>query len=287
MKLGDFLNTLAQKSKIELDFGTLSNKKLDELNAIELDDIIVGQLDSSLMSLEGAKNNPAVLNHFKPIILKAADDKFAILAEKYGFSDEVLLEKSTYKKFDLLEAKLEAKIKDLESKQGKSSNPEKEAETTKQLNELTSKLASLTTEKETAISQLQKQHQAELIDYIVKSELSSKQYANKDIPTDVNILTAKTLLQQNLQAKGAVLVNDNGTLKLKQIANPEMDFVDEGFKPVSFQDFANKTLADNKLLSVSTQGLPPTTPAPTIIPSNAGQQINSSKFEAAMAEAQK
>ena len=55
MKLGDFLNTMAQKGKIELDFGTLSNKKLDELNMIEIDDTVAGQFDSSLMSLDGAK----------------------------------------------------------------------------------------------------------------------------------------------------------------------------------------------------------------------------------------
>ena len=160
MKFGDFLNTLAKKVGAENDPSLVAILSNSELANRELADSFANTLDTNLMSLEGAKNNPAVLNHFKPIILKAADDKFAILAEKYGFSDEVLLEKSTYKKFDLLETKLEAKIKDLESKQGKSSNPEKEAETTRQLNDLTAKLASLTTEKETAISQLQKQHQA-------------------------------------------------------------------------------------------------------------------------------
>jgi hypothetical protein len=58
------------------------------------------------------------------------------LAEKYGFSDEVLTEKSTYKKFDILEAKLEEKIKAIEAKASKTNSAEKEAEYQKQITEM-------------------------------------------------------------------------------------------------------------------------------------------------------
>lgn len=281
MKLGDFLNTLAKKAGKENDPALIALLSNSELANRDIADELAASLDTSLMSLDGAKNNPAVLNHFKPIILKAADDKFAILAEKYGFSDEAAAEKSTYKKFDLLEGKLEAKIAELEKKQGKSANPEKEAQLTAQIQQLQGQMAQLTEQRNKEVESLTTQHESQMTDMLVKFNLTGKKYANKDLPSEVNVLTAKTLLEAKLKESGAILVNENGTLKLKQSANPSMDFVDAGFKPVSFGDFTDKTLADNRLLEVSSGGNPPATPpAPGRVP---GQlQVNTAGFNAAL-----
>lgn len=287
MKLGDFLTTLARKSNMDADKALIDLLSNSAIAQTEIGDSFASQLDNSLMSLDGAKNNPQVLNHFKPIILKAADDKFAILAEKYGFSDELTLEKSTYKKFDILESKLEAKIKDLETKQGKTANPEKEAEYQKQIGTLQSELQRLTEAKTTEVDSVKKSYESQITDMYVNNLLTGKKYATKDLPSDVNVQIARTLIESKLKKDGAVLVRQNGELRLKQAANPEMDFVDAGYKPVSFADFTDKTLAENKLLDVST-GTPP--PAPTqqhFRPQfNAGNSNqNTSKFDAAMADA--
>ena len=117
----------------------------------------------------------------------------------------------------------------------------------------------------------------------VKTLLASKKYATKELPIDVNVQVARTLLDAKLKQSGAILVRDaDGTLKLKQAANPEMDYVDAGYKPVTFADFADKTLAESKLLDVS----PETPPAPRhqqqppqTIP---GNSVNRGKFDAAL-----
>ena len=81
----------------------------------------------------------------------------------------------------------------------------------------------------------------------VNGILKGKKYVIPDLDVDV----VRGLLNKELKTKGAVLVRVNGEMKLKQADNPEMDFVDAGFKPVSFSDFTDKTLAEKNLLDVS------------------------------------
>ena len=284
MKLGDFLNNLAQKGNMGQDPALISLLSNSAIATMEIADTFANSLDQSLMSLDGAKNNPQVLNHFKPIILKAVDDKMAIIGEKFGLGDDFTLERNTYKKTELLESKIEAKIKELEAKQGKATDPVKEAQFTTQIQDLQGKLAAITDQRSQEIDGLKNQHSAEMTDMLVKFGLTNKKYANKDIPSEVNVMTAKMLLQNEMTAKGAILVNENGTLKLKQSANPTMDYVDAGFKAVSYNDFVDGTLTTNKLLEVSGAQTPTQPTVPTSVPMAQPTQ-NMSKFEAAMAKA--
>ncbi len=254
MKFGDFLNTLAKKVGKENDPALVAILSSSELANRDIDDDFAKYLDTQLMSLNGAKNNPDVLNHFKPIILKSADDKFSLLAEKYGFGDEIKNEKNTYKKFDLLDSLLSKKIEDLKSQQGKGGNAEKEQQLTAQIQTLQKELSDLTDSQKQEVENLTQSYANEMMEMQVKFALTGKKYANKDLPQEVNILTAQTLLNKAMNESGAVLVNDNGTLKLKRKDTPEIDYLDSGNKPVSFDDFTDKILADNKLLEVSNGG---------------------------------
>ena len=100
----------------------------------------------------------------------------------------------------------------------------------------------------------------------------------------MNIRLARQIIDDKLQKQGAVLIRENGELKLKQSANPEMDYVDAGFKPVSFSDFTDTVLAENKLLDVSNSQDRQQTPQPTQIV--ATSNYNDTKFRQAVAEAQ-
>ena len=282
MKFGDFLNTMAKKVGKENDPALIAILSNSELANRDIADDFANSLDTNLMSFDGAKNNPLVLNHFKPIILKAADDKFTMLAEKFGISEDISAEKSTYKKFDILESKLEAKLADLTAKQGKTTDPNKEAEYTRQIQELQGKLGTLNETKATELNGLKSQHAAEMTDMLVKFDLAGKKFANKDLPVNVNTTVAKTLLDSKLKESGAILVNENGTLTLKQAANPTMDYLDAGFKKVSFSDFTDRTLADSKMIEVS-GGVNPAKPViPVVIPGGGQQTQNLSQFNATL-----
>ena len=71
----------------------------------------------------------------------------------------------------------------------------------------------------------------------------------------------------------------DGELKLVQSALPDMDFYMDN-KPVSFSDFTNKILADNKLLEVSNPNPQPNPQNPVITTGN----VNTSKFDAELAK---
>ena len=281
MKLGDFLTTLARKSNMEAAPHLISLLSNSEIANREIADEFAHSLDTNLMSLEGAKNNPAVLNHYKPIILKAVDDKFAVIAEKYGISEELLIEKSSYKKFDILEIGIEKKIKELEAKQGTTGDKEKEAKMTAQLQELQGKLQQLNETKAAEISQLTGKYENEITEMFVNNQLASVKFATKDLPASVNTQIARTLIDSQLKTNGAKLVRVDGELRLVQAANPEMAYVDAGFKPVSFSDFSNKVLADNKLLKVS-QPAQQTQQQQTVIQTS---NQNTAKFDAAAQQA--
>ena len=286
MNLGDFLNTLAAKSGMQNDPALVDLLSNSELANHQISDEFANALDTSLMSLEGAKNNRDLLNHYKPIILKAADEKFAILAEKYGIVNEMQGEQSTYKKIDILENRLAAKMAELESKAGKGAQSEETARLVKQIENLQKQIIEVQTAKDTELAQLRDQHTKQQLDMLVNIELNGKRYANQDLG-DTNITIGRALVEKALKEQNAVLVNEGGVLKLKQADNPQLDYVDSGFKPVTFGDFTNRVLAEKHLLEVSApeddlgggrHNFPPT---PKTVTLRNGKQADTGNIDAA------
>ena len=291
MTIGDFLNNLAAKTGLQNDQAFIDLLSSSELSQHEINDELAQRIDGGLMSLDGAKNNRDVLNHYKPIVLKAIDDKFAVLAEKYGIADKIAAEKSSYNKLDILEQALAAKLADAEAKaQGASGQKSEEvARLTKQISDLQGQLQTLTASKESELKALRDQHSREQLDFLVNLDLKGRRYANAELG-DTNVDIAHAIIDKALKERKAVIVNDNGVLKLKQADNLDLDFLDGQYKPVSFSDFVSSTLAEKHLLDV--QGgngdddhkNPPAPPASTI---KTGQDDrNTSKLDAAVAAAQ-
>lgn len=282
MLLKDFLKQ--QADKLGLQDNAEMETMLTRVGALEMPDDLANQFNTGLMSLDGAKNNSALLNHFKPTILNAVDDQFKILAEKYGIADAMAAEKNTYRKASILETELARRISEAEAKIGDKESKAEITKLNKQLTDLQSQLAHVTDDNNSKIEQLNQQHQAEQLKMLVDFELGSKNYANKSLDRRVSVITAHTLLDEALKQHKAVIVNDNGSLKLKQAENPTMDYVDEGFKPVAFKDYVDKLLADNHLLEVSNGGSQHRTPQPQQPPSSEIRVSNA--FSEAIAAAQ-
>lgn len=250
MQLGDLLNTLAAKIGVQQEQDFIDLLSSSELANREVSDALAQRFNAGLMSLEGAKNNNEVLNHFKPIILKAADDKFAILATKYGIDADIAGEKSTYKKIDILEAKLAAKIAEAEAKAAGASKGEDVEKLTKQIAALQKQMADQLAAKDKEISDYKANALKQQTDFLINLELNGKKYANADLG-DTNIEIARALINKALTERKAIIVNENGAIKLKQAENPQLDYVDAGFKTVTFSDFVNGTLAEKHMLEVS------------------------------------
>ena len=290
MKLGDFLNTLAAKTGMQNDPALVDLLSNSELANQHVSDDFANAMDTDLMSLEGAKNNRDLLNHYKPIILKAADEKFAILAEKYGIVNEMQGEQSTYKKIDILENRLAAKMAELENKAGKGAQSEETARLVKQIENLQKQIIEVQTAKDTELAQLRDQHTKQQLDMLVNIELNGKRYANQDLG-DTNITIGRALVEKALKEQNAVLVNEGGVLKLKQADNPQLDYVDSGFKPVTFGDFTNRVLAEKHLLEVSASDdtnrgddwRSTFTPTPKTVTLRSGKQADTGNIDASAA----
>lgn len=295
MTLGDLLNRLAAKIGMQNEQDLIDLLSASDIAQHEVGDQLAQRFDTGLMSLDGAKNNREVLNHLKPIILKAADDKFAVLAEKYGIADQMQSEQSTYRKIDLLEAALAARLKEAELKAQSNQNNhgEESARLTSQIADLQKQLASITAAKDNELAEYKRTTAKQQLDMLVNFELNGKRYANQDLG-DTNITIARALIDKAMRDQRATLVNDNGTLRLKQTDNSSLDFVDSGYKTVSFADFTNRVLADKHLLEVSndnenkTRGngstaIPNTQPATITLPN--GKQADTANIDAAAAAA--
>ncbi|HCS87196.1 MAG TPA: hypothetical protein DIW30_01815 [Bacteroidales bacterium] len=292
MTLGDLLNTLAAKIGLQNEPALIDLLSSADLAKHDVSDALAQRFDTGLMSLDGAKNNRDVLNHLKPIILKAADDKFAILAEKYGITNEMQSEQSTYKKIDLLESALATRLADMEKKAQSNQNTkgEEAAQLTKQIAELQKQIATISATKDNELAEYKKATAKQQLDMLVNFELNGKRYANQDLG-DTNIDIARALITRAMQEQRATLVNDDGKLKLKQTGNPSLDFVDSGYKPVSFSDFVNRILADKHLLEVSNDhdnnggSDNPAPQQPTTVTLTNGKKVDTASIDAAAAAA--
>lgn len=249
MKLGDFLKIMAAK------LGQQDNAELAALIAAvgtnDIPDTLATTFDTGLMSLDGAKLNTSLQNHFKPTYLAPVDAQFKTLAEKYGIADAMEAEKNTYKKAAILEAELVRRIAEAEAKGNSGDSAKQITALNDQIKGLQGQLATLTTKSADDIAALKKSHATEIVGMLIKGELNGKNYAIKGVDKSINVMTAENLLRQQLAKDKAVVVVENGELKLKQSENPTMDYVDSGYRTVAFSDYANKLLADSKLLEVT------------------------------------
>lgn len=288
MKTGDFLNTLAGKLGLQNDSHLVSLLSKADFSQVDIADDLANQICKGLLSLDGAKNSAEVMNHFKPTLLKAIDDRFAIIAEELGISDQIAAEKSTYKKSDLLKEAYGRKIADLEAKvkAGAGNQSEEVTKLTAQIADLQKQLGAAGDKAKADAAAMKQAHQKEILDMLISQNLTGQNYANEQVSKDINVMTAKSLLTAKLAEAKAILINEGGVAKLKQAENPTLDYLDAEMKPVSFADFTTKMLADAHLLKVSAPNPQPQQQhggfVPPVITPQGGSQQNAN-FASAVA----
>lgn len=281
MKLGDFLNTIAAKSGKQNEKAFVDLLANADLARIELEDGIANEINASLMNIDGAKNNSSIKSHFYASALAGVDSELLTTAAELGLDPDTIsalkADKDTYNKMRVLRDKAKEQL----SKQTQGSG-EKTTELSKMIQDLNAQLAAEKKGRKADLEAQKQTHTKEIIDYIVSANLSAKNYAESALPAQVRIKVAKSLLEDNLAQKGISLVNENGSIRLKQAANPELDYYDSNNKPLSFDDFTNQILAENKLLAASN----PDSVRKSAIQSPAyppeGSQVDTSRFNSAI-----
>ncbi len=249
---------LAEKANLPQDNPAL----LELLGKIDLsmEDTAYDSLNKFLddsMTLDIAKKHPTVKAHYDAIIFSGIDSRVKDLATEFGLEPADITaidaEKNSYEKVKLLQKFAKAKTE--KSFEGLSKSDK--AQLAEEIKKLNADIVSVRDNAQKEISAAKEKAEADTLNYAFDSALGSKKYANKDIPAEVNVLTAKNLLQSELQKRGAKLVRKDGKLALVSATNPELEFI-ENNKVVSFSDLTDSILANNKLLEVSD----PAAPAP-------------------------
>jgi hypothetical protein len=250
MKLGDFLNTMAGKLGLQNEQALKDLLAKAELADADIADAVANKMTAELMSLDGAKNNAAIKNHFYAEALNGVDSELAAAVNELGLDAELFKEsKNTYAKVRTLREKL----KEVHSEKSGSEGKEK-SELQRQINELNDKLAKKIEAHQKELTKAKTEYDAQMLNHLMFASLKGRNYANKEMPADTSAKIAQMLITDELARRGIKPVNDNGALKLKQAADIALDYFDENHKALSYDDFAAKVLADNKLLAVSDPG---------------------------------
>lgn len=270
MKLGEFLNQLAGKVGQQTNADLVSLLSNSELANAEIADALATALNTGLMSLDGAKQSADVLKHFRPIILKGIDDQMSAYATEAGFAEDYGKEETSYKKLSLVIAKAKEAVENAKKNGGGKNDAEIQRLTAK-LQELQNQQVTAIAAKDAEIKRLQDQFAAETISMLINNQLSGKQYANESVSNDINVKLARLIVDDAIKAKKAIVVNDGGTLRLKQADAPELDLLDEGHKPVTFSDLCDQALAASGTLKTSQQQTQHSTPASVNVQQTQGE----------------
>lgn len=250
MKAGDLLNTLLKSA----GFDTTDKAFIDVLSKAEfantdIPESVSNALTNNLMTLESAKNNPALKSHYYGNALQPINEGVEKFLNEFGIDDatksEILADKNTFSKYE----KAVRKIAELKEKSAGAGNRTDKAEYEKQITELNQKIANSVKETQSKLAEVTNQYENKIMDMGINYTLSSKPLPGQ-FDRDVEVNIARQFVDKKLLSLNAILVNENGTLKLKQKANPEMDlYVDN--KTISFDALTDMALAENKFIKVS------------------------------------
>ena len=270
--LADLLNKIGIVAGIKEDneeFKALvQNKALATTNVLDdLGKLFDDALDGELLSVEAAKNNEDLKNHFFATFANGIDSEIDNAIKALGIDDEtVTLLKNTdssFKKISLLPTRLKSKYEALieEAKKGENTPEDIEKLNTEigKLNDELSGLKDTTVDKEFHENTISS-HASALKNMNVKNLLAARKLTTT-LPRNVAIEAAISVFNAELKAKGITLNDD---LQLKS-SDGSLDYFDKNNKKVEIGDFVDSLLAENKLLEVSPPaggGNPPPAPLP-------------------------
>lgn len=284
MKLSELLNNVMIAAGIPGDDENL--KKLLGNPALNQDDIPANweQASSNIMTVDTAKYHPAVKSHFYGAALNPVETELQKLMEAYEFGDEDKAEftgiKSTYQKIPLLKEKIDALM--TKKATANSGDSKKYAD---QISQLNAEIVKIKQEAQRQVQEVESKRINELKELHIDSMLNGYNYI-KTLSKDVAKVSAKTLMNQYLDSKGAKVKIENGKLALVNAQDEALPYV-ENNQPVEFKALLDRIVADNRMLDLG--GVPSaTTPGQVITPTttNAGTQFLQEQLAAIRANSQ-
>lgn len=253
MQFGILIKSLAGKAGIKADDETL--KKIlafGETSQFEVPEEFAQALERNLLTEESARSNSNVRNKLFAEALNGVDFEADSFANEFEFDEADKtsikgIQKNTNEKLRLIKGA----VKKLMDKKGEGSKKD-DVVLQKEIDTLNEQANSLKESYETKISELNSKHLTDKKNWHMQTYLAGKPLPKNGLPADVNILTAKTLIEQEMAKHGLSIIYDEADqphLKQKKDGTEIDYFVDN--KKIGYSDFLDGVLAQNKFLQVN------------------------------------
>lgn len=246
--LATVLETLLTKAGVDpTNENFLKLIQTKELATIEVPDEISTPM-TSLLSMNEAKKNSELKNHYFATALDPLDGKVKEWAKEFGIEEadltEILSDKSTFNRVE----KSIRKIAELKSKAVGGDKGDKEKYTA-EIQKLSQQLSEAANTNKAEIETLKSTYENQLmnkdIDFAIGSQPLPGQFA-----ADVERKMARMFIDQELEKNKASLIMEDGKIKIVQKDNKTFPIFDPKGKELDFQTLTTAALAGNKFLKV-------------------------------------
>jgi len=246
MQLGDLLNKLAVQGGIPATdkelIALLSNAAI---STATINDEFANKLQSGLLTIEAAKNDPTLKSYFTALALNALDSELEGLMNEFEIPDEIKTELKTEKSSYKRAAALTKKVKELESKKATASGEDK-SKLAKQIDDLNRELSTVKQNFDKEKSEMIESHKADRINWELNNYFNGYSYVTP-ISKEANIKVAQGLINEELIKLGLKIENTDNNLKL--LTSAGTDFYQNNQK-VNVKDFIDKTLSTHKVIAI-------------------------------------
>jgi len=277
MKAGEFLKTLLEK----VGFDTNRQEFIDVLSKsdfsnTELHSEVVEAINRGLITEQEAKSNSKIKSHYAKQVLDTLDVKIKGATERFGINPEDITDTSTYATLDKLIDKLHEKANASGTSKGEKADLERK------INELSQQLSA----SQKAISDAVATERNSWSEKFLRTQQDAilrSMPLPQALPTDVELITARTLVDAELAARRARVKEIDGKLTLVSADDENLRIFDAG-KELDYHTLTQATLARNKFLKVSDTKPDGNQPVPPKPPQGQRTAANLEQFDEMIAK---
>lgn len=250
INISDFIKYQFKKAGVEISATINDVLNNPELPKINLDDELVKKVNESLMTVEVAKENPIIKQHFRASALNPIDIAIDKLLTEYEVPEAeataIRAEKNTYEKIPLF---LKSVKTQLDGKATKAVGDK--ASLIKTIEEKDAIILANNAKAIAEKNQLINENKLKELDWNVGGSLSGYNYSKNYGNREDAISLAKIKLDRKLTEDNAkVILGTDGKPKLVSATDEALEYTRESQK-ISYKDYIDKVVADEKMIEVT------------------------------------
>lgn len=246
----DFINYQFKKAGVEISASLKEALNNPELTKVNIDDELTRKVNESLMTVEVAKENPIIKQHFKASALNPIDVVIDKLLTEYEVPEAeataIRAEKNTYEKLPSLFKSVKTQ---LEGKATKAVGDK--ASLIKTIEEKDATILANNAKYIAEKNQLIQENKLKELDWNLSGSLAGYNYSKNYGSREDAIALAKIKLERKLRTDNAkVILGTDGQPKLVSATDEALEYTRESQK-ISYREYVDKLVADEKMIEVT------------------------------------